>query len=336
MLVNSSAPTRIDLAGGTIDIWPLYLFHPNARTVNVAIDLRAKAKVEQVGGNAIEIKSDDLETSHRLPSIDYVDEIETGHPLELVLRLLAFFRPQGGLKISTSCQAPAGSGLGGSSALNIALCGAFNSFIGGRYSREELVSIAKNVETQVLRSPAGVQDYYPAMYGGLNSVLLEITGDSLLRHSHILAHQIESRLVLVNSGKSRNSGINNWAVMKEYLDGNNGVQGYMRGIQEATMELEVALKTGRFEEAGKAIEFEMENRRKLAPGVVTAPVEELIEFGKANGAKAAKVCGAGGGGCLMFWTNPTEKYALIKKLRERDAQVLEFHVDSEGLSVSSY
>ncbi len=336
MIVNSSAPTRIDLAGGTTDIWPLYLFHPNARTVNIAVDLRAKAKVEQMGGNAIEIRSEDQNVSHRLPSIDYVDEIEPGHPLELVLRLLAFFRPQGGLKISTACQAPAGSGLGGSSALNIALCGALNSLIGGRYSREELIGIARNVETQVLRIPAGTQDYYPAMYGGLNSVLLEITGDSLLRHSHILAHQIESRLVLIHSGQSRNSGINNWQVTKDYLDGNKEVQTYMRGIQEATTELEAALKTGRYDEAARAIEFEMENRRKLAPGVLTPEMEELANYGKEHGAKAAKICGAGGGGCMMFWTNPSDKYPLIKKLRERDANVLDFHVDSEGLSVSSY
>jgi D-glycero-alpha-D-manno-heptose-7-phosphate kinase len=188
----------------------------------------------------------------------------------------------------------------------------------------------------VLRIPAGVQDYYPAMYGGLNSVLLEITGDSLLRHSHILAHQIESRLVLVDSGKSRNSGINNWQVMKDYLDGQKEVQSRMAAIQEATMELEIALKTGRYDEAAKAIEYEMENRRKLAPGVVPQEVDELISYGKEHGAKAAKVCGAGGGGCLMFWTNPNDKYPLIKKLRERDTRVLDFHVDSEGLSVSSY
>lgn len=336
MIVNSSAPTRIDLAGGTTDIWPLYLFHPGARTVNIAIDQRAKAKVEKIQGNAIEIRSEDLNVSHRLPSIDYVDELEAGHPLELCLRLLAFFRPQGGLKITTSCMSPAGAGLGGSSALNIALCGAFNSFTGGKYSREELVVIAKNVETQVLRVPAGVQDYYPAMYGGLNSVMLEITGDSLLRHSHILAHQLESRLVLAFSGKSRNSGMNNWAVMKEFLDGNKEVQKYMRGIQDAAIELELALKTGRYDEAAKAIEFEMENRRKLAPSIVTPEIEEIITFSKENGAKAAKICGAGGGGCIMFMTSPGDKHSLIKKLRDRDTQIIDFHVDSDGLSVNSY
>lgn len=336
MVITSSAPTRIDLAGGTTDIWPLYLFHPGARTVNIAIDQRAKAKIEKVSGNAIEIRSEDQEVSHRLPSIDYVDEIEPGHPLELILRLLAFFRPEGGLNITTSCMSPAGAGLGGSSALNIALCGALNSFIGGKYSREELITIAKNVETKVLRVPAGVQDYFPAMYGGLNSVLLDTTGEGLLRHSHILAHQIESRLVLVYSGKSRNSGMNNWQVMRDYIEGNKEVQQHMRAIQDATLELEVALKTGRFDEAAKAIEFEMENRRKLAPGITTPEIDEMIAYARENGAKAAKVCGAGGGGCVMFLTLPNDKYTLIKKLREKDIQIIDFHVDSDGLSVSSY
>ncbi len=336
MIINSSAPTRIDLAGGTTDIWPLYLFHKNARTVNVAIDQRAKAKVEQVAGNAIEIRSEDQGSSYRLPSIDYAEDVEPGHPLELIIRLLAFFKPTGGLNINTSCMSPAGAGLGGSSALSIALVGAFNALIGGKHSREELLTIAKNVETQVLRIPAGVQDYYPAMYGGLNSVLLEVTGDSVLRHSHILTHQIESRLVLVYSGKSRNSGANNWEIMKAYLDGNKEVQAHLHGIQDAAADLEVCLKTGRFDEVARAIEYEMEHRRLLAPAITTPEIDEMITFSKANGAKAAKICGAGGGGCVMFWTSQADKHPLIKKLREKDVKVIDFHVDSEGLSVASY
>ena len=336
MLVTSSAPTRIDLAGGTTDIWPLYLFHPNARTVNLAIDQRAKVRVEQVDGNAIEIRSEDQGASHRLPSIDYVDEIEEGHPLELVLRLLAFFRPEGGLNISTSCMSPAGAGLGGSSSLAVALCSAFNTLSKGRYSREELLTIVQNVETQVLRTPAGVQDYYPAMYGGLNSVLLEIQGPTVLRHSHILTHQIESRLVLVYSGQSRNSGINNWSVMKEYLDGNKEVRSCMQGIQEAAQELEVALKMSRYDDVARAIEYEMEHRKKLCPAITTPEIDELIGFAKDNGAQAAKICGAGGGGCLFFWTQPSNKYELIRKLREKDAKIIDFHADSEGLNVNSY
>jgi D-glycero-alpha-D-manno-heptose-7-phosphate kinase len=80
----------------------------------------------------------------------------------------------------------------------------------------------------------------------------------------------------------------------------------------------------------------MENRRKLAPGITTPEIEELIGYAKENGAKAAKVCGAGGGGCLMFLTGANDKYNLIKKLREKDAHIIDFHVDSDGLSVASY
>lgn len=335
MIITSSAPTRIDLAGGTTDIWPLYLFHKDARTVNLAIDQRAKTRIEQIQGNAIEIKSEDHGISHRLPSIDYAEEMEPGHPLELIFRFLAFFKPQGGLSITTSCASPTGAGLGGSSALAIALGGAFNSLTGGVYSREELIVIAKNVETQVLKIPAGVQDYYPAMYGGLNSVLLDVLGDSLLRHSHILAHQIESSLVLVYSGKSRNSGINNWMVMKQYLDGNQEIHNLMKNIQEAAISLEMALKTNRFEDVARAIEYEMESRKKLAPSITTPEIDELIEFAKSNGAKAAKICGAGGGGALFFWAAAGEKQNLIRKLKERDVHVIDFHVDSEGVNVSS-
>jgi len=337
MLVNSSAPTRIDLAGGTMDIWPIYLFHDKARTINIAIDQRARAKVEQTSGSAIEIRSEDQDVNLRLPSIDYVEEtIAKGHSLELILRLLAFFRPEGGLSITTQCMSPAGAGLGGSSALCISLTGAFNTLIGGKYSREELITIAKNIETQVLKIPAGVQDYYPAMYGGLNSVCLDVMGEALLRHSHLLAHAIESRLVLVYSGTSRNSGANNWDVMKNYFDGNPEVKANMQAIQDAATDVEVALKTGRFDEAAQAIEFEMEHRKKLCPSISTPEIDEMITFAKENGAKAAKICGAGGGGCVMFWTNPNDKYPLIKKLREKNMQIIDFHVDSEGLSVNSY
>ncbi|MCO5141614.1 MAG: GHMP kinase [Oligoflexia bacterium] len=335
MIVTASAPTRIDLAGGTTDIWPMYLFYPNARTVNLAIDLRAKAVIEQVGGNAIEIKSEDQGVSHRLPSIDFVDEIENGHPLELVLRLLAFFKPEGGLTIQTSCASPAGAGLGGSSALTVALSGALNAITGGKFSREELLTVAKNVETQVLKIPAGVQDYYPAMYGGLNTVLLEPIGESLLRHSHILAHQIESRMILVYSGQSRNSGINNWSVMRRFFDGDEKVRAAMSGIQEATKNLELALKTNRYEEATNAINREMENRERLSESILTDEIKNLFTFARERGAKAAKICGAGGGGCAMLWTNPSDKHTLIKALREKEFKVLDFHVDSDGLSVTT-
>ncbi len=337
MIIESSAPTRIDLAGGTMDIWPLYLFHLPAQTINIAINQRATVRMEQVPGLALDLRSEDLDISMRLTSIDYISEVEPDHPLEILLRLLEFFRPEGGLNITTSCKSPTGAGLGGSSAIALAVCGALNVLTHSRYSREELLVIAKNIETQVLKVPGGVQDYYPALYGGLNSVVLDVKGDSLMRYSPQLARSLQSRMVLVYTGQNRNSGINNWTVTKAHIDKDPKVWTCFDNIRKATAGLEHALKTESFNSIPKYLEEDMENHHQLSPTIITDEMKGIIDYGKANGAKAAKVCGAGGGGCLLFWTNSLEdKVKLSQKFQERDGvEVINFHIDSEGLSVES-
>ena len=333
MKVRTSAPTRIDLAGGTMDIWPLYLFHPEARTVNIAINQRANVEIETKPGNAIEIYSGDLDTSLRLTSIDYIDEVEQDHSLDYIIRFLDFFRPSGGLSIKTNCSSPAGAGLGGSSSLGIALAGGFNYLTDNFYSREELITIVKNIETQVLKIPAGVQDYYPAMFGGLNSVLLDIEGESLVRHSPLLSSQLESHMVLVYSGESRNSGMNNWQVYKSFFDKEESVQDAFLGIQDAAVDMEYALKSGNIAALPKAVEKDMEFRQKIAPGILTEDTKKIYEFGLEKGAKAAKICGAGGGGCILFWVDRPQKAAFEKALRDENHQVINFRVDAQGLSI---
>ena len=332
MIIQSSAPTRIDLAGGTMDIWPLYLFHSNARTINVAINRRAKVTVEQSEGMAISIYSEDMDSRIRLTSIDYLDEVKPDHPLILVIRLLDFFRPQGELRISTSSMVPPGTGLGGSSSLAIALCGAFNYLIQKRYSREELITIAKNMEARILGVPTGVQDYFPAMYGGLNSVLLDVLDESLLRYSNVVTRAIESRIVLINSGQSRNSGINNWEIMKSYFDKKENVVDAFKKIQSSVLNMDKAIKTNNYGEIAKSFEEDMKNRKAICPNIVTKEIEELISYGKENGASSAKVCGAGGGGCIAYWVdNASNRAKLIEKLRERKVDLIDFHIDSQGL-----
>ena len=161
--IKSSAPTRIDLAGGTLDIWPLHLLFDNPPTLNAAINLYATVEIISRKDKRIILTSRDLGLSDNFPSLDALPD---NHPLELIMRTLKFYAPKSGLEISTDCQAPQGSGIGGSSALNIALHGALNRFTGRRYRKAEMIEIAKNIETQVIKVPAGCQDYFPAMYGG--------------------------------------------------------------------------------------------------------------------------------------------------------------------------
>ena len=129
MRIEARAPTRIDLAGGTLDIWPLYLFHPGAVTVNCAVTRRASCVLETRPGHAIELVSRDTGRRERFASLDALARSHR-YRLPLVAHLVRHFRPQGGLRAETNSEAPAGAGLGGSSAMAVALCAALNLFGG--------------------------------------------------------------------------------------------------------------------------------------------------------------------------------------------------------------
>src|SRR5258708_35890816 len=158
MIIESTAPARVDLAGGTIDIWPLYLFHPGATTVNFALSLRAHARIEPRADQRIILESLDrgvgLDTT-----VDRIDELARDEKLELVSKVVHFFRPETGFHLVAHSEAPAGAGISGSSALAIALIGGLNSLVGNRYDPRKFIRLAANIETTVTKFPASVMNF---------------------------------------------------------------------------------------------------------------------------------------------------------------------------------
>jgi D-glycero-alpha-D-manno-heptose-7-phosphate kinase len=330
MIIESAAPTRIDLAGGTIDIWPLYLFHRGAQTVNAAIDLYARCRIE-TGGEGYSIESRDTGTRVEAATLD---ELAEHSSLELLVRLVRFFAPKPGFSMVTECSAPAGSGLGGSSTLGIATTAALDRLMGTHYTREQIRTVTMNVETQVIRVPAGYQDYYPALHGGVNSVRLEIDG---VRAEPIAVdiEDLERRLVLAYTGMPHFSGTNNWEIFKAHIDGSSEIFERFDHIRDTTEDMRAALTTGDFDSVGRVIGREWENRRALAPGVSTPTIDELIRIARGAGAPTAKVCGAGGGGCVLFYCEYGRKHDVDRALRDAGAHVLDFHIDTEGVKVKA-
>jgi len=204
MKVEARAPARVDLAGGTVDIWPLYLFHPGAQTVNIAIRCYASCVIETRADRRLVFISQDQQVRESYESL--TDLAFKTSKLPLVREQVLFFEPRRGVTIRTSSQVPAGAGLGGSSALNIALCGALARVTGKRYTRTQILEIAKNVEAIVIRVPTGWQDYFPALYGGANAVHLE--RDGVKRERLPLSFSdLDRRFVLCYTGQPRNSAI---------------------------------------------------------------------------------------------------------------------------------
>ncbi len=328
MRIDSSAPTRIDLAGGTIDIWPLYLHHDRAQTLNVAISLRAHCTVTPHRDRRVVITSAD--TGHVVEA-DRWSALPAGGSLPLLSRLARHFQADG-LRLATRSDSPMGAGIAGSSALNIAVCAALATWTRAALDPDALMQIAMNVEAQAIAVPTGAQDYRPAVHGGVSAVELRVDGVRRVALS-VDPEELERRLVLVYTGASRNSGMNNWDVMKRHIDGDRRVFDCFERIRDVAVAMREALVRGDWGEVGRQIAAEWENRKALAPGVTTPLIEDLIARARAAGATAAKVCGAGGGGCLFCFGEPRAMPAVRDALSAAGAQVLGFHVEREGLHV---
>src|SRR4029079_7328092 len=188
--IATSAPTRIDLAGGPIDIWPLYLFHPGAQTLNAAISLRATARLEPRSDSRIVIRSED--TGATVEAADWRD-LWTAKDLRLLSLLVHFFEVRG-ITLTTSSQSPAGAGIAGSSALNVAVCAALADWKRMHYDPEGLLQVAMNVEAQCINVPTGLQDYRPALYGGLAAIELDVDGVRRVP-LHVDLAELQRRLV---------------------------------------------------------------------------------------------------------------------------------------------
>ncbi len=302
MRIETSAPTRIDLAGGTLDIWPLYLFHPGAQTVNAAISIRARATIESRTDNRILIRSQD--TGATVEADDWRD-LRDRRELRLLSLLVHFFEARG-LTLTTTSESPAGAGIAGSSALNVAVCAALAQWNRTHYEPEALLQVAMNVEAQAISVPTGLQDYRPALYGGIAALELEVDGVRRVALD-VDPTQLERRLVLCYTGEPRNSGTNNWEIFKRHIDGDRHVFDCFERIRDTAAAMRNALAAGDWDGVGRALAEEWEHRKRLAPGVSTAAIDALIDRARASGATAAKVCGAGGGGCLVAYGPPVSR-----------------------------
>lgn len=331
MRIAASAPTRIDLAGGTIDIWPLYLFHQGAQTLNAAISIRAHVVLEPRADEDVEIVSED--TGGRVTAS--AAALRDDETLPLLGRLASAFGARG-LTMTTRGESPAGAGIAGSSALNVAVCGAlsrWNARAGTPVpDPERLLATAMNVEAQAIKVPTGLQDYRPAMYGGIAA--LELGEHGLKRVAlGVDARELERRLVLCYTGAPRNSGTNNWEIMKRHIDGDQHVFDCFEHIRDTAASMRAALERGDWEATGRHLAEEWSNRKRLAPGVTSPQIDDLIARALAAGARAAKICGAGGGGCLFCLIPPERGAAVREALASGGARLLDFRIESEGLRV---
>lgn len=328
-IISAEAPARIDLAGGTLDLWPIHVLHPGSVTVNLAIDRIAACRARR-GGDAIRIRSPErgLDKSAR-DAVELLADPDTA----LVGSLLEALQIRESLEIEFSSGVPFGSGLGGSSALTVTLMGALERWSPRDLSGIDRVDFVRDVETRALRKPAGVQDYYPALEGGLHRIRFD-AGRTRAERVDVDADLWDRHLSLFYTGAAHSSGMNNWTIFRARLEGDARVTAALDGIRAAAASMADASERLDFAAMGKALGEEWEARRRLDPVVSSPAIERAIDAARCAGAWAGKACGAGGGGCVVLLSPADRRAAVREALRSLpEGSLLTVRAQSRGLTV---
>jgi D-glycero-alpha-D-manno-heptose-7-phosphate kinase len=328
--VTVRAPMRADLAGGTLDLWPIYLFHPGSRTVNVAISYYAESEVSETTDAAIQINLTDQQYEQRYESLH---DLAADPKAALIYRAVEHFHLTG-VRITTRTDAPRGSGLGGSSALSITLVRALSELAGQPIEGEDLIFLVRDLETRLLGVPAGIQDYYPPVFGGVAALHLE-PGTPVRHPIPISINDLSAHMLLHYTGVAHFSGTNNWEMYKRQIEGKKRVQRGLGKIAATSAEMERALEASDFPAAGKALAKEWQNRKALIDGISTPEIDAAIDAARGAGAWGGKVCGAGGGGCIVFLFPPERRGDIVRALAKVPGRVLEAQPVAQGLTVDS-
>ncbi|MHB1024544.1 MAG: GHMP family kinase ATP-binding protein [Desulfobacteria bacterium] len=320
-------PNRVDIAGGTLDIYPLYLLIGDAITVNAAVAVRSEVEVRPFRRGAARLSSGNFGIT--LTAAD-THGFSRGGKLGLLSRALRHFPAVSGVEIRVRNEAPVGSGIGASSALLVALMLAAARIAGGSHRTEETAGAAMEIEAAHLKSLTGRQDHLAALRGGIQGIRF-LPGrieshrlppggraGTMLRDHGFLAH----------TGIAHHSSDVNWRMIRGAIDGDGKVLRKFRGIAAAARDAWEAVSSADPRGTGAAIAAEWTIRKTLAPGVSTAGVEELLPDRRFRRlVSGAKLCGAGGGGMLFgLLRDPDDREAVEALLSGTGMSILPFRI----------
>lgn len=311
-MIEINSPTRVDLSGGTLDCWPLFLLVPEAVTVNLAIAVQTTARLEPRKDSRCRIEVVDLSFTAEFENVSEF-LASTEEKLLLVREVVRVLEPKMGFNLRTSSQSPVGAGLGGSSSLTISIIKAFKRMMGHEVTEsqvQEIVHLAHNIEARILRTPTGTQDYVPAYLGGLNAIHYRPGGMSI-EHIPMNITELSKHLMLIYTGRPHHSGLNNWQVIKSAIEKDKKTIDSLLEIADLSHQIYTDIKSNYLRDLPRLFNLESEARIKLSPGFSSPEINKLRTDVLQMGGDALKICGAGGGGSVLIWADP-ELHASIE------------------------
>ena len=349
--VFAKAPLRMALAGGGTDLEPYYTKH-GGFVLNATIDQYAYCKVEPNTDctsasiwsfNSIDLGASEIHNFMR-------DELLEGKYLDTKLKLLVntyqcltshidhikeHKKGELPVKITTYVEAPPGSGLGSSSALVVALIAAITEYYNIPMGEYDIAELAVEIERKICDLPGGKQDQFAAAFGGFNFMEFLKDGRTIvnpLRLNHKTQNMMELSTVLYYVGKPRKDSrvIENTA---KGLESSETVLNATHKIKQACIEYKNALLLGDFSKISALMETYWKMKLETNSKVASPEILDSYDYARKNGATAAKISGAGGGGHMVLFTEFERRHELISSLKEKEGRVVPFKFVNQGVDV---
>lgn len=336
MIYRSKAPLRIGLAGGGTDVSP-YSDQFGGAILNATVSLFAYANIEPLDEQKIIVEALDRNEKEEYT---YADELPFTGKLDLLKGVYNrikkdYGNPDSGFRLSTYVDAPAGSGLGTSSTLVVAIIGAFVEMLKLPLGDYDIAHYAYQIEREDLKLSGGKQDQYAAMFGGVN--FMEFYEDDKvivnpLRIRSQYLHELENNLVLYFTATSRESA----AIIDEQVKNVNEKKAKsldaMHQLKEQARMMKEALLKGRLDQFGEILDFGFQQKRQMAANISNNIIEEIYSSAKEAGATGGKISGAGGGGFMIFYCPKNSRHQVINRLLQFGGEVKNYTFTKHGLT----
>jgi len=335
MLIRSRAPLRLGIAGGGTDVSPFCELHGGV-VLNASISLYAYAVIELTDRGMVEFEATDRQESFSCQMTDFIEpdgdlvlhkgvynrvvrEFNAGEPLSV--------------RITTFSDADAGSGLGTSSTMVVAILKAFVEYLNLPLGEYDIAHMAYEIERIELGLAGGKQDQYAATFGGFNFMEFYDNDRVIvnpLRIKNWVVSELESSLVLYYTGHSRSSAAIIKDQIKNVAESNHVATSAMLSMKDDAFRMKEALLKGNIHQFGEVLDHSWQDKKKLSGSITNPMIDETYTLAKANGAYAGKVSGAGGGGFMMFLVDPVRRMQVIDVLSRQGGKVMNCHFTKWG------
>ncbi|MBX7245058.1 MAG: GHMP kinase [Candidatus Sumerlaeaceae bacterium] len=327
--IHSRAPIRVDFAGGWTDV-PPFSEREGGAVVNATINRYTYATLVPRDDQRIGIISADFE---KYVEVADFRSLEYDGNLDLIKAAVKILDVELGMDLFVRCDAPPGSGTGSSSSISVALIGLLNSVQKQKLSPHEVAKLARTLEVRELKIAGGKQDHYASALGGINFLEFE---DPAVSSSHLhlapaTLRTLEKQLLLCYTGQSRLSGDIIKTVMGAYERNEAATVAALRRLKGIAFEVKDALISGDLRAFAGLLAENWECQKALDASTTNPQIDRLFQTANRAGALGGKACGAGGGGCVLFYCDDNKEHLVRKALMAEGAQIIEFNLETDGL-----